>query len=304
MIPDLARHTEKLHHFFEIVQEGSLQATSRKLNISAATLSYSLKELEAATGVTLLLRSKKGISPTPAGKRLHDFCRKLYRDLDQIQLQISDLEHSQKTRIRIGTFSTIAIHFWPLMLDELKKEDSLSLSITTKRSKDILESLMKKENEISITVGSFNNPSIIKHELYRDSFAFYTHVKDKRKSYHVEELSLETLLYIPDAEDDKGKNLRYHIHEMGLKFKEEFELDSLEVIAEFIKRGYGIGILPTKVAANLKSTLKKISIAGVKSTSFAEHCFYLSYRTDLEISQKDLKIIMQAATKAVQKNSL
>lgn len=298
MLPDLARHTEKLHHFFEIVQEGSIQATGRKLGLSAATLSYSLKELEAATGVSLLVRSKKGIAPTAAGQRLHEFCRKFFKDLDQIQLQINNLDQPQKTRIRIGTFSSIAIYFWPYLQDELKNQDSLSISITTKRSKEVLELLMKKDIEIAITVGSFQNPAIIKHELYRDSYGFYANTKSTFKG-----VENSVLLYIPDAEDVDGKSLRYHVHDQGLKFRDEFELDSFEVIAEFIRKGYGVGILPNKVAQRMGGNLKRISIAGSESRSFGDHRFYLSYRNDLDIKQSELKIIMQAAAKAVLKLS-
>ncbi len=298
MLPDLARHTEKLFYFYEIVQEESLQATGRKLGVSAATLSYSLKELEAATGVALLVRSKKGISPTPAGQRLYEFCRKFFKDLDQIQLQISDLDHPLKTRIRIGTFSTIAIYFWPLLHDELRAKESLALSIVTKRSKEILELLMKKDIEIAITVGSFQNPAIVKHELYRDSFGYYV-----GQNARMPEIHQSVLLYIPDASDNDGKTLRYHVHDQGLKFKDEFELDSFEVITEFIKKGYGVGILPNKVAQRAEGNLKRIYPAGAAKRNFGDHRFYLSYRNDLEIKESDLKIIMQAATKAVTKLS-
>lgn len=297
MLPDLVRHTEKLFYFHEIVQEESLQAAGRKLGISAATLSYSLKELEGATGVTLLVRTKKGISPTPAGQRLYDFSRKLFRDLDQIQLQISDLDQPLKTKIRIGTFSSIAIYFWPLLQDELGEQESLALSIITNRSKEILESLIKKDIEIAITVGSFQNPAIVKHELYRDSYGYYTN-----SSNRMADIKKSVLLFIPDAMDNDGKTLRYHVHDQGLRFKDEFELDSFEVITEFIKKGYGIGILPNKVAQRAGGNLKRIyPSSGFRN--FGDHRFYLSYRNDLEIKQSDLKIIMLAATKAVTKLS-
>lgn len=297
MLPDLARHTEKLFYFYEIVQQESLQATGRKLGISAATLSYSLKELEAATGVSLLVRTKKGISPTPAGQRLYDFCRKFFKDLDQIQLQISDIDQPIKTKIKIGTFSSIAIYFWPLLQDELGEQESLALSIITNRSKDILESLIKKDIEIAITVGSFQNPAIIKHELYRDTYGYYT-----RNNSRNSDVKDSVLLYIPDAVDNDGKSLRYHVHDQGLRFKDEFELDSFEVITEFIKKGYGIGILPNKVAQRAAGNLKRIYPSnGVRN--FGDHRFYLSYRKDLDIKQNDLRIIMQAATKAVTKLS-
>ena len=301
MLPDLARHTEKLMYFYELIQEGSLQGTSRKLRLSAATLSYNLRELESAAGATLFERTKKGLIPTPAGERLAQFCRKLYRELDEVQLQLQDASHPERRKIRFGTFSSIAIYFWPLVQEELKKDDSLSLSISTRRSREILEALMKRDVDIAITVGSLRHADILRHELYHDSYGFYAREGLVSGNLSPEDLRSTTLLYLPDAEDEEGRNLRSHVHRAGLKFKDEYELDSFDVITAFVKKGYGVGILPVKVAQNLGAGLRRVSVPGLGKRSFGDHCFYLSYRKDLGLLQSDLRLIKEAAAVAVTK---
>jgi DNA-binding transcriptional LysR family regulator len=304
MLPNLARHTEKLLYFYEILHEGSMQATSRKLNLSAATLSYSVKELEETTGVVLLNRSKKGVTATPAGERLYEFCRRLFKDLDQIQNEITDLNHPARRKIRIGTFSSIAIYFWPYLKSEIKNDEALSVSITTKRSKEILEALVKKDIEVAITVGSFQHSNLVTKKLYSDTYSFFCAPSSKVKTISKINLESEVLLFIPNAECDEGKDLKYYLHHYGLKFKSEFELDSFEVIAEFIRKGYGIGILPNLVAKNLGSKLKKLNVESIPAKGFGEHGFYLSHRGDSEMNHKDLGHIIGAAQSAVKKLTL
>ncbi len=301
MLPDLARHTEKLLYFYEMMQQRSLQGTSRKLRISAATLSYNLKELELAVDAKLFERTKKGITPTVAGERLFQFCHRLYRGLEEVQLQIRDAAHPTRRRIRLGTFSSIAIYFWPLLQNELKSDKSLSVSITTRRSREILEALMQREIDIAITVGTLRLPEVVNHKLYHDSYGFYARPNLFTKALTELDVKETTLLYIPDAEDDEGITLRSHIHQSGLRYLEEYEFDSFDVIAAFVKKGYGIGVLPVKVAENMGNDLRRISVPGLGKKSFGDHCFYLSYRRDLELLQSDLLLLKDAALKAVQK---
>jgi len=301
MVPDLARHAEKLAYFYEMMQEGSLQGTSRKLRVSAATLSYNLKQLELALGSKLFVRSKSGIVPTEAGERLSRFCRKLFKEMGEIQLELQDVSHPAKRKIRLGTFSSIAVYFWPLLQEEIKGKESLSVSITTRRSREVLEALMKRDVDIAITVGSLRHPEMLRHELYHDSYGFYTKEGAGPSSLTLEDIRKETLLYIPDAEDDEGKTLHAQIHQMGFFFGDEYELDSFDVITAFVKKGYGIGVLPVKVAQNLGKGLRRVSVPGLGRRSFGDHCFYLSYRKDLDLLQSDLDAIKDAASLAVKK---
>lgn len=293
MLPELAKHSEKLSYFYSIVTEGSLQATSRKLGISASGLSYTLKELEKVCGVALLKRSKKGIAPTEAGETLYQLCRKIYRDMEQAQRQMTDADHEDINRIRIGTFPSIAIYFWPMLLKELGKGTKLSMSITTGRSKEILEKLIKQEVDVAITVECFTHAQLLKHELYSDTFGFY--VSSKKGSAPLDE---QVIYFIPDAEDQDGKKLRQYVHGLEVRFKEECEMDSFEVIAQFVRNGYGVGILPNKVAGTLGKSIKRVSQKNVPQ-NFGPHRFYLSYRNDLDLSQRSLDQILNAAKKAV-----
>lgn len=294
MLPEISRHLEKLGYFYEMVQAGSLQETARKLGVSPATLSYSLKELEAVAETQLFVRSKKGMAPTEAGEKLFQFCRKLYRDLDEVSLALKNEGQKTRHRVRVGTFSSIAIYFWPLIQKSLKNQKELTLSLTTKRSREILEALMKREVDVAITVGTLRAPEVTAHKLYTDSYGFYG-----KKGSKFSSPKESTLFYLPDATDDEGKNLRSHVHDFGLRFQEEFELDSFDVIKAFIMRGEGVGILPVKVAQNMGDGLERISLPGLKRASFGSHSFYLSHRLDLEILQRDLTLIKKAAEGAV-----
>ncbi len=298
MIPDIARHSEKFYYFYEIANEGSLQATARRLGVSAPSLSHAVKQLESVAEAPLFHRSKSGVTLTDAGEKLFVFCRKYFRELEEVQRLIEHPEQKATRKVKIGTFQSIALYFWPLLIDSMKSESNISLSITTNRSRAILEALLRREVDIALTVGALKHERLLKHELYKDEYAFYISSSWKKTELKQSDVHEHAILYIPDATDEDGKSLRQYLHSWGLIFRDEFELDSLEVIGEFVKRGYGVGILPTRVAKTFGNLLKPLKIEKLGTQKFGTHRFYLSYRDDLEIPQSLMRLLLDNAKKA------
>jgi DNA-binding transcriptional LysR family regulator len=299
MLPELSKHSEKLFYFYEVAQAGSLMACSRKLNLSAPTVSYAIKQLELVTHVKLFTRSKQGMRLTISGEHLFTFCKKYFQGLDDIQAIMKNPKDKPITRVRVGTFQSIAIYFWPLLLDRVHKLPEISLSIRTDRSHATIESLMKHEIDMALTVEGPQYKEIIRHELYSDEFCTYASANFKYQKLNTGQIKNMTLMYIPDAVDGEGISLKQHVYMTNLQFKEIFELDSFEVIAEFIKRGYGLGILPKKVAAGYGSALKEIRLEGTVKKYFGRHRFFLSYRNDLELTQSLMDLFLNSAREAV-----
>lgn len=298
MSEDITRHSEKLYYFYQITRYGSLHAAGRSLRISPPTLSYSISELERILNVKLFNRSSKGMDLTSEGDKLKIFCQRFFEELSSISQNLSNPEFTPKRKIKIGIFPSIAIYFWPLVYEYLGQNDDLLISLNTNRSQVLLESLVKKEIDVAITVDSIKEGSIIKQLLYEDHYAFYV---SKSKNIQRESFKNEVLFYMPEARDQEGKNLRQYLTGSNLKFNNEFELDSLEVTKEFVLRGYGIGILPTQVAKAFKSEIKLIRPSIDLPSEFGPHSFYFSYRNDLDLAEKVIQNMISAAKKAVKK---
>jgi DNA-binding transcriptional LysR family regulator len=159
---------------------------------------------------------------------------------------------------------------------------------------------MQKDIDLSITVEGQRMKKLISHKLYKDHYAFYC---SSEKTEVLDEVALKemTLFYIPDAKDSKGRSLKDYIDNWGLSFVSVSELDSFEVVAEFIKRNYGVGILPVQVAKTYGSSIKQMKIKNIEASPFGEHSFYLSHREDLDLPDKYIKSILKASQKAVKK---
>ncbi|MGO1069984.1 LysR family transcriptional regulator [Lysobacter sp. CA199] len=68
---------EQLRAFVAVAEAGSISGGAGRVFRSQSAISEQIQKLEAATGAALLLRSRNGVSPTPAGERLIGHARHL-----------------------------------------------------------------------------------------------------------------------------------------------------------------------------------------------------------------------------------
>lgn len=74
---------QEMQTFEAVVQAGSLAAAARQLNLSPATVMRSIASLEARLHSTLLHRSPRGVSLSPAGEQFAVSCRHI---LEQVEI--------------------------------------------------------------------------------------------------------------------------------------------------------------------------------------------------------------------------
>jgi DNA-binding transcriptional LysR family regulator len=85
---------EQLRTLVAAIDAGSLSAAVARRNLSQSSLSEQLRKLEERAGQVLLVRSKAGVRPTPAGERLLVHARQIlalsdtaWRDLHDVPLE-------------------------------------------------------------------------------------------------------------------------------------------------------------------------------------------------------------------------
>ncbi len=89
--------------FQAVVEAGSFSAASDGLFISAVSVKKHVDSLEAETGVRLLDRTNRGVSPTDAGKVLFEAAKRMEQLSDAALHEMRSLAGTHKPMIRVGT---------------------------------------------------------------------------------------------------------------------------------------------------------------------------------------------------------
>ena len=87
--------------YAQIVEQGTLSAAARHLNLSRAVVSYHLKKLETQLGLKLLNRTTRSFTLTEAGQQYYQHCQVIAHQAEAANQQIENLKHEPEGLLKI-----------------------------------------------------------------------------------------------------------------------------------------------------------------------------------------------------------
>jgi DNA-binding transcriptional LysR family regulator len=129
LTPDL----NELRGFCVAADLGSLGRAAIRLHVSQPSLSKRLASLEVKVGARLLERSSRGVTLTPAGRRLYEQARPLLEMADQVTEVMLGIRHVGAV-VRLAASHSATEAFVASMLARLGEERPLSIELVSANS--------------------------------------------------------------------------------------------------------------------------------------------------------------------------
>ena len=95
-----------LHYFVSVVEAGSFSRAASTIHVAQPALSQQIAQLEEQLGVSLLLRSARGVRPTAAGEVLYREASSILKRLQQLPGIVRSGTGAAKGIVRLGMSST------------------------------------------------------------------------------------------------------------------------------------------------------------------------------------------------------
>lgn len=115
-------HLLKYRAFVKTVETGSFTKAAEELHYAQSSVSKMIADLEKEWNVTLLERDRGGVHITTSGEQILPYARQLLDDYARLASHVSQLNGIQSGIVRIGTFSSVAIHWLPNIVAEFQKD--------------------------------------------------------------------------------------------------------------------------------------------------------------------------------------
>jgi LysR family nitrogen assimilation transcriptional regulator len=143
--------TRRLHAFVKIVDIGSLTRAAAILHIAQPALSQQIVTLETHFGKQLLVRSKRGVVPTDAGRALYRHAQVMLRQLEQARTDIENAGTTVAGRVSVGLapLSTAATLALPLLQTVRERYPGIILQINENVGGVISEMIMTGKMDIA-----------------------------------------------------------------------------------------------------------------------------------------------------------
>jgi len=113
---------KKYEAFVKTVQVGSLTKAAELLGSTQSRISHILSDLEEEYGFTLMHRGRGGVKLTEAGALLFPEMEAIVQKNRELEILISDINKADAGTVRLGTFSSVAVHWLPGILQTFQRE--------------------------------------------------------------------------------------------------------------------------------------------------------------------------------------
>jgi DNA-binding transcriptional LysR family regulator len=87
--------------FLHVVEAGSITGGAARAHLSLASCSERIHGMEETLGVPLLLRGRRGVTPTPAGDALVRHARLVFQQLQRMRAELGDHAQGLKGTVRL-----------------------------------------------------------------------------------------------------------------------------------------------------------------------------------------------------------
>lgn len=231
--------------FYTVAKNNSISAAADILCISQPAVSWQIKNLEEQLGMTLFIRTKKGVSLTDEGKIFFSYIEKGVEAFTNGENTLTNLKNLDYGNIRIGASATVAKHvIMPYLEIFHKKYPNIDINIENNLTEHLLTDLrngnldmlvlnmpMKDYKDLSIT------PIMDVQDIFVANQDIYKKIDGK---INLEELNNYPLLF-----QKKPSNTREYLDKYLLdnevKLTPKMEIVSYNLIMDFLKIGFGIG---------------------------------------------------------------
>ena len=112
----------KYQIYLKTVELGSFTAAARALNFTQSGVSHAIGSLEEELGVTLLVRSHGGVTPTADGRALAPYFQEMCALSHRLEQHAEDLRGLDTGLIRVATFTSVSEMWLPGMLKTFQEK--------------------------------------------------------------------------------------------------------------------------------------------------------------------------------------
>lgn len=228
-----------------VAQNGSISKAAEKLLISQPAVTWHLKNLETQLGVTLFVRTKKGVTLTDEGKILFEYVKKGIDSFTKGENILTNLKNLDSGKIKIGASTTVSKH---VLMPYLEKFHELYPNIDIEIVNNLTETLLAELRNGDLDILLLNLPTQESKDLKIQKVLDVQDIFVGNKKYYDltnGNITLENLNDYPLLFQKSPSNTRAYLDKYlkdnNTTVIPKMEIVSYNLIMEFIKIGFGIG---------------------------------------------------------------
>lgn len=167
---------KELQYIVTLAEEGSVSRAADKLYMAQSSLSEFLRQYEAELGVTLFVRTSRGIRPTAAGSLFVDNARTILMHYRLVRAQLDDMADLNGGSVIFGISSFRGRHMVPRLLKAFhEKYPRIQVKVVEGNSMALEEMLVEGNLDLAVVALPLTRLTQETEFLKKDEILLVTH---------------------------------------------------------------------------------------------------------------------------------
>ena len=244
-----------LRLFEAVARAGSISGGAERMHMALASASARVGGMEAALGIALLVRSRRGVMPTAAGRSLLQHARAILTQVDQMRGELRAFATGLKGEIRMLSNTAGLVELVPNALRSfLAANPGVDIDIEEKTSLEIIEAVAAGQAEFGVIAATADLAGLEVRPLGVDRLTAITAASSALALRH--EIGFAELLDQPFVGLNAGAlhdHLARNAARLGRRILYRVRLRNFDAVAQLVEAGVGVGVLPLAAVARYGS---------------------------------------------------
>ena len=152
---------QQLHQVITIAESKSMNEAARKLFVSQPNLSSVVRELEEEAGITIFIRSNRGIVMTPEGDEFIGYAKQVVEQYHLLEKRYMNSEMKKKFSVSMQHYS-FAVKAFVEMVKSVGMEE-YEFAIHETQTNQVIENVRSMKSELGVLfISEFNEAVLLK----------------------------------------------------------------------------------------------------------------------------------------------
>ena len=236
-----------LRLYLNVLQAGNITAGASLSHLSLPAASARIRAMEASLGVAFLQRTRRGISPTPAGQALAQHARLLLQQVERMNHDLSEYAQGFKGRVRLMCNTAALTEYLPeLLADFVRQHPTISVDQQELTSLRITHALRLDAADIGV-ISSAVDTRDLQTRPFRDDPLVLVMPLDHPLA-HSPTLSFSDTLSHDYVGLSASSALAVYLEEqalhVGVRMQVRIRAEGFDAVLRMVARGAGLGIVP------------------------------------------------------------
>ncbi len=248
--------------FLHVVEAGSITGGATRAHLSLAACSERIQSMEDTLGVPLLLRGRRGVTPTPAGEVLVRHARLVFQQLQRMRAELGDHAEGLKGTVRLLCNTASLSEYLPDALAAfLARHAHVDIELEERPSHEAAKAVREGAADIGILADAVDLSGLESLPFRLDRLVAVATPElahllspDGRPVAFVRLADFDHVGLAPDSALSSYLDLQ--ARRLGRTLHARVRLRGFEAVCRMVEAGVGIGIVPEPAARRCAQTMQ------------------------------------------------